>query len=176
MIKVKQYDVKKNMNSQVEEWQNDIKNSIKSFYLQKKKDDELIDKYEKTFQTLKNEYTIIYKRNENLEKEVKELKDQIKQMQTKENQFHRNQFDQFHQIQFERKRPLSRFNYEENDNENIQYIIKKNGKNPPRIIYEEESEKEESDEMNVDQKKDDEIDLKKLKKKNNKGISKSIKM
>ena len=32
MLKVKQYDLKKNMNSQVEEWQNDIKNSIKSFY------------------------------------------------------------------------------------------------------------------------------------------------
>ena len=30
--------------------------------------------------------------------------------------------------------------------------------------------------MNVDQKKDDEIDVKKLKKKNNKGIGKSIKM
>ena len=37
MIKLQQYDQKKNMNSQVEEWQNDIKNSIKSFYLQKKK-------------------------------------------------------------------------------------------------------------------------------------------
>ena len=97
MIKVKEYDLKKNMNSQVEEWQNDIKNYIKSFYLQKKQDDELINKYEKTFQTLKNEYAIIYKRNEDLEKENKELKDQIKQMETKENQFHQNQFDQFHQ-------------------------------------------------------------------------------
>ena len=37
MIKVQQYDLKKKINSQVEEWQNDIKNSIKSFYLQKKK-------------------------------------------------------------------------------------------------------------------------------------------
>ena len=52
-----------------------------------------------------------------MEKEVKELKDQIKQLQTKENQFHQNQF--------ERKRPLSRFDYEDNDNEDIQYIIKK---------------------------------------------------
>ena len=101
MIKVKQYDRQKNINSEVDEWQNYIKNSIKSFYLQKKKDDELIDKYEKTFQTFKNEYTIVYKRNEDLEKENKELKNQIKQMQTQENQFHQNQF--------ERKRPLSRF-------------------------------------------------------------------
>ena len=71
MIKVQQYDVKKHMNSQVEEWQNDIKNSIKSLYLQKKKDNDLIEKYEKTFQTLKNEYALIYKRNEDLEKKKK---------------------------------------------------------------------------------------------------------
>ena len=173
MIKVKQYDLQKNINSEVDEWQNDIKNPIKSFYFQKKKDDELINKYEKSFQTFKNEYTIVYKRNEDLEKENKELKNQIKQMQTQENQFHQNQF---YQNQFERKRPLSRFDYENNDDENIQYIIKKKRKNPPRVIYEEEeSEKEEEKEMNVDQKKDYDIDVKKLTKKN-KGISKSIKM
>ena len=173
MIKLQQYDLKKNMNSQVEEWQNDIKNSIKSFYLQKKKDDELIDKYEKTFQTLKNEYTIIYKRNEDLEKENKELKEQMKQMQTKENQFYQNQFDEFHQNRFRKKRPLSRYDYEEENDENIQYIIKKKRNNPPRIIYEEESEKEENNEMNVDQKKDDDV---KIIKRKNKGISKLIKM
>ena len=37
MLKVKKSIVPKNINSEVEEWQNDIKNSIKSFYLQKKK-------------------------------------------------------------------------------------------------------------------------------------------
>ena len=37
MLKVKQYDFPKNINNEVEQWQNDIKNSIKSFYLQKKK-------------------------------------------------------------------------------------------------------------------------------------------
>ena len=37
MQKVKQYDFRKINNSEVEQWQNDIKNSIKSFYLQKKK-------------------------------------------------------------------------------------------------------------------------------------------
>ena len=159
----------------MEQWQNDIKNSIKSFYLQKKKDDELIDKYEKSFQTFKEQYTIVFNRNDELEKENKELKNQIKQLQTQqtqENQFHQKQF---YQNQFDRKRPLSRFDYENNDDEDIQYIVRKKRKNTPRIIYEEESEKEDEKEMNVDQKKDYDIDVKKLTKKN-KGISKSIKM
>ena len=37
MLKVKHYDLAKNTNNEVEQWQNDIKNSIKSFYLQKKR-------------------------------------------------------------------------------------------------------------------------------------------
>ena len=37
MLKVKHYDLAKNRNAEVEQWQNDIKNSIKSFYLQKKR-------------------------------------------------------------------------------------------------------------------------------------------
>ena len=37
MQKVRQYDFPKINNNEVEQWQNDIKNSIKSFYLQKKK-------------------------------------------------------------------------------------------------------------------------------------------
>ena len=132
----------------------------------------MIDKYEESFQTFKEQYTIVFNRNEELEKENKELKNQVQQMKTQENQFHQNQF---YQNQFERKRPLSRFDYENNDNEDIQYIVRKKRKNTPRIIYEEESEKEEEKEMNVDQKKDSDIDVKKLTKKN-KGVSKSIKM
>ena len=135
MIKVQQYDVKKNMNSQVEEWQNDIKNSIKSLYLQKKKDNDLIEKYEKTFQTLKNEYALIYKRNEDLEKKKKELKEQIKQVQTKENQFYQNQFDEFHQNRFRQKRPLSRYDYEEENDENIQCIVKKKKEIIPQELF-----------------------------------------
>ena len=149
MLKVKHYDLAKNRNAEVEQWQNDIKNSIKSFYLQKK-GRELIDKYEESFQTFKEQYTIVFNRNEELEKENKELKNQVQQMKTQENQFHQNQF---YQNQFERKRLLSRFDYENNDNEDIQYIVRKKRKNTPRIIYEEESEKEEEKEMNVDQKK-----------------------
>ena len=129
MLKVKHYDLAKNTNNEVEQWQNDIKNSIKSFYLQKKKDDELINKYEKSFQTFKEQYTIVFNRNDELEKENKELKNQIKQLQTQqtqENQFHQKQF---YQNQFDRKRPLSRFDYENNDDEDIQYIVRKKRKN-----------------------------------------------
>ena len=129
MLKVKHYDLAKNTNNEVEQWQNDIKNSIKSFYLQKKKDDELINKYEKSFQTFKEQYTIVFNRNDELEKENKELKNQIKQLQTQqtqESQFHQKQF---YQNQFDRKRPLSRFDYENNDDEDIQYIVRKKRKN-----------------------------------------------
>ena len=129
MLKVKHYDLAKNTNNEVEQWQNDIKNSIKSFYLQKKKDDELINKYEKSFQTFKEQYTIVFNRNDELEKENKELKNQIKQLQTQqtqENQFHQKQF---YQNQFDCKRPLSRFDYENNDDEDIQYIVRKKRKN-----------------------------------------------
>ena len=171
MLKVKQYDFRKNINNEVEQWQNDIKNSIKSFHLQKKKDDELIDKYEKSFQTFKEQYAIVFNERDEFKKEVEKLKNQIKQFQTQENQFHQKQF---YQNQFNRKRPLSRFDYENNDDEDIQYIVRKK-RNTPRIIYEEESEKEEEKEMNVDQKKDYDVEVKKLTKKN-KCISKSIKM
>ena len=63
-----------------------------------------------------------------MENKIKELENQIQQSQIQENHFRQNQFQQ---NQFERnKRPLSRFDYEDdNDSENIQYIIKKRKKN-----------------------------------------------
>ena len=131
----------------------------------------MIDKYKKSFQTFKEQYAIVFNERDEFKKEVEKLKNQIKQFQTQENQFHQKQF---YQNQFNRKRPLSRFDYENNDDEDIQYIVRKK-RNTPRIIYEEESEKEEEKEMNVDQKKDYDVEVKKLTKKN-KGISKSIKM
>ena len=176
MQKVRQYDFPKINNSEIQQWQNDIKNSIKSFYLQKKEDDELIDKYEKSFQTFKEQYTIVFNKRDQFKnerdefkKENEQLKNQIKQFQTQENQFHQKQF---YQNQFSRKRPLSRFDYENNDDEDVQYIVRKK-RNTPRIIYEDEDEREDEKEMNIDQKKDYE-EVKKLTKK--KGISKSIKV
>ena len=53
-------------------------------------------------------------------------------MQTQENQFHQKQF---YQNQFDRKRPLSRFDYENNDDEDIQYIIRKTRKNPVNNFF-----------------------------------------
>ena len=59
-----------------------------------------------------------------MENKVKELENQIQQNQIQENNFRQNQF---RQNQFEQnKRPLSRFDYEDdNDIENIQCITKK---------------------------------------------------
>ena len=144
MLKVKRSIVPNNTNTEIEQWQNDIKNSIKTFYVEQKKDKELIEKYEKTFQTLKNEYTIIYKRNEELENKLKDYENKEKI----QNEIQRN------------KRPLSRFDYEnDNDVENVQYFVRKKRRTPQKIIYEEESENnDDDDEMNVDSKKNDEID------------------
>ena len=129
----------------------------------------MINKYEKSFQTFKEQYTIVFNDRDELKKGNEKLKNQIKQFQAQENQFHQKQF---YQNQFNRKRPSSRFDYENNDDEDIQYIVRKK-RNTPKIIYEDESEREDEKEMNIDQKKDYE-EVKKLTKK--KGISKSIKV
>ena len=158
MLKVKRSVTPKSSNAEIDEWQNDIKNSIKSLYLKSKNDSDLINKYEKTFQTLKNEYTLLYKRNEELENKLKEFETREKI-----------------QIENERKRPLSRYDYENDENENVQYIVRKKRKTPQKIIYEEESESED-DEMNVDNKNTKVEEITEKKKSNKKGISKSIKM
>ena len=79
----------------------------------------------------------------------------------------------------DRKRPLSRFDYENeyNNNENVQYIVRKN-KRTPKIIYEDEEEEtdSENDEIDDEKKIEETIEKKRYRKKNKKGISKSIKM
>ena len=103
-----------------------------------------------------------------MEKKIEEYKSQIEK--TSENQ---------------RKRPLSRFDYknEYNENENVQYIVRKKRKMPKKIIYEEEEETDsENDEIDGSDKKrtsdkiEETIEKKRIKKTNKKGISKSIKM
>ena len=83
----------------------------------------------------------------------------------------------------QRKRPLSRFDYENeyNENENVQYIVRKNKKVPKKIIYEEEETDSEDDEIDGDRKRgidkiEETIEKKRIKKPNKKGISKTIKM
>ena len=166
MLKVKRAVSSKNSTAEIDEWENDIKNSIKSLYIKNKNDSKLIGQYENALQTLKQEYTLVYKENEELQKINEEMKSQQK-ISLSENQL---------------KRPLSRFDYENeyNENENVQYIVQKKRKIPPKIIYEEEETDSENDEIDGERKVIDRveetIEKKRIKKPNKKGISKSIKM
>ena len=65
MLKVKRPVSSKNSTAQIDEWENDIKKSIKSLYIQNKNDSKLISQYENALQTLKQEYILVYKENEN---------------------------------------------------------------------------------------------------------------
>ena len=113
MLKVKR-PISSNSNAQIDEWENNIKKSIKSLYIQNKNDSKLISQYENALQTLKQEYTLVYKENEELRKTIEQIKSQQK-TSLSENQ---------------RKRPLSRFDYENdyNEDENVQYIVRKKEK------------------------------------------------
>ena len=114
MLKVKRPVSSKNSTTEINEWENDIKNSIKSLYIKNKNDTKLIVQYENALQTLKQEYTLLYKEKDEWKKKFEEYKSQIEK--TSENQ---------------RKRPLSRFDYENeyNENEKVQYIVRKKKKN-----------------------------------------------
>ena len=139
MLKVKRSVHSKKSTNQIDEWENDIKNSIKKMYIQNQKDNDLIKQYENALQKIKQEYTIIYKENQELKKTVQEIQSQ-KPSSTNENL---------------RKRPLSRFDYENeyDENDDVQYIVRKKKKIPKkRIIYEEESDDDDDDDD------DDEID------------------
>ena len=166
MLKVKRAVSSKNSTAEIDEWENDIKNSIKSLYIKNKIDNKLIGQYENALQTLKQEYTLVYKENEELKKTIEEMKSKQK-ISLSENQ---------------RKRPLSRLDYENeyNENENVQYIVRKKRKIPKKIIYEEEETDSENDEIDGDKrvidKIEETIEKKRIKKPNKKGISKSIKM
>ena len=139
MLKVKRPVSSKNSTAQIDEWENDIKKSIKSLSIQNKNDSKLIFQYENALQTLKQEYTLVYKENEELKKTIEEIKSQQK-TSLSENQ---------------RKRPLSRFDYENdyNEGENVQYIVRKKRKTPTKIIYE-ETDSEYDDEIDGDRKRD----------------------
>ena len=133
-------------------------------YLQNKNDNKLIEQYQQAFETIKQEYALIYKENEELKKTLDEIKSSEKI-----------------QVQNERKRPLSRFDYENeyNNNDNVQYYVRKKKKTTKKIIYEEEEEEEtdsENDEIDDEKKIEETIEKKRFKKANKKGISKSIKM
>ena len=138
MLKVKKTINSKQSTSEIDQWENEIKNSIKQMYIQSQNDSKLIEKYEKAFQTIKQEYVLLYKENE-------ELKKTIEQMKSNEKSLSEN---------VGRKR--SRLDYEDeyNNNENVQYIVRKK-KKTPKIIYEDEEEEtdSENDESNDEKRK-----------------------
>ena len=162
MLKVKKTTNSKQSTAEIDQWENKIKNSIKQMYIQTQNDSKLIEKYEKAFETIKQEYALLYKENQ-------EMKKTIEQMKSNEKSLSEN---------VGRKR--SRLDYEDeyNNDENVQYIVRKK-KKTPKIIYEDEEEEtdSENDESNDEKKKIEEsIERKRPKKKNKKGISKVIKM
>ena len=162
MLKVKKTINSKQSTSEIDQWENEIKNSIKQMYIQSQNDSKLIEKYEKAFQTIKQEYALLYKENE-------ELKKTIEQMKSNEKSLSEN---------VGRKRSRVHYEDEYNNNENVQYIVRKK-KKTPKIIYEDEEEEtdSENDESNDEKRKIEEtIVRKKSNKKNKKGISKVIKM
>ena len=127
MLKVKRPVSSKNYTTEIDEWENDIKTSIKSLYIKNKNDTKLIAQYENALQTLKQEYTLLYKEKDEWKKKFEEYKSQIEK--TSENQ---------------RKRPLSRFDYENeyNENENVQYIVRKKKKMPKKLFMKKKKKKQ----------------------------------
>ena len=166
MLKVKRPTQLPNTKDNIEEWQNEIKNSIKSLYIKNQKDTKVINQYSDAFQKIKNEYAILYKENLELKKSIQEMK-QINPP---------NYYCQ------PKKRPLSRFDYENEDDENVQYIVRKKRKVPKtKIIYEEDLTDDENEQIDAGEKKEEPqieetIENKTVKKPNKKGISKIIKM
>ena len=172
MLKVKRPVHSKNSTSQNDEWENDIKNSIKKMSIQNQKDTDLINQYKNALQKIKQEYTIVYKKNQELKKTVQEMK----QSQPSASSNNENL----------RKRPLSKFDYENeyDENENVRYIVRKKRKIPKkRVISEEEDESDsEYDEIDgesgrrANEKMEETIEKKRIKKPTKKGISETIKM
>ena len=131
-------------------------------YIQNQNDSKLIEKYEKAFETIKQEYALLYKENQEMKKTIEQMKSNDKSLSENVG----------------RKR--SRLDYEDeyNNDENVQYIVRKK-KKTPKIIYEDEEEEtdSENDESNDEKKKIEEtIERKRPKRKNKKGISKVIKI
>ena len=56
MLKVKKPVQSHNSKNEIEEWQNDTKNSIKNLYIKNQKDSKTINQYSDASQKIKNEY------------------------------------------------------------------------------------------------------------------------
>ena len=146
----------------------EIKDAIKKMYIENKNNSNLIEDYEKAFQTIKNEYAILYQKYD----AVKEKLNEIEKKYVKK----RNRRDS------------------DSEDDNIQYVVRK--KKKPKIIYvddenddheqmeemknktyeKEKDEKEFEDRVKTQTKNKNEIDImQKTRKNNKKGISRAIK-
>ena len=146
----------------------ELKDEIKKLYIGYKNSTQLNEDYEKAFQTIKNEYGILYQKYETIKKKLSEIENK-----------------------YEKKRTRCESDYED---DNIQYVVRK--KKKPKIIYidDEDDDQEQMEEMKnkryekeVDEKEFEnklkpqiknksEIDImQKTRKNNKKGISRAIK-
>ena len=149
----------------------ELKDEIKKLYIGYKNSTQLNEDYEKAFQTIKNEYEILYQKYEAVNKKLNEIENKNK-----------------------KKRARYESDYED---DNIQYVVRK--KKKPKIIYvddenddqeqmeemkdkryekdeKEENEKEFENKLKSQTKNKNEIDImQKTRKNNKKGISRAIK-
>ena len=81
MLKVKRtiYSPQKKDNNQLNEIENDIKNSIKELYLKEKKRDKIINKYSQLMTNIRNEYAELTKENNQLKKDLLQFQEHYKQ-------------------------------------------------------------------------------------------------
>lgn len=81
MLKVKRtiYSPQKKDNNQLNEIENDIKNSIKELYLKDKKRDKIINKYSQLMTNIRNEYAELTKENNQLKKDLLQFQEHYKQ-------------------------------------------------------------------------------------------------
>lgn len=85
MLKVKRtiYSPQKKDNNQLNEIENDIKNSIKELYLKDKKRDKIINKYSQLMTNIRNEYAELTKENNQLKKDLLQFQEHYKQQNQK---------------------------------------------------------------------------------------------
>lgn len=85
MLKVKRtiYSPQKKDNNQLNEIENDIKNSIKELYLKDKKIDKIINKYSQLMTNIRNEYAELTKENNQLKKDLLQFQEHYKQQNQK---------------------------------------------------------------------------------------------
>ena len=165
MFKVKQFMQARIPDDELEALQEELKNDFRALYIKSKKDDQKIKNYQDLFEQVKIEY-------EKKLKEIEELK--------KITDYLKKEKEELLKQKQEAKPALNfRQNFNENDlynqnrNDDIDYIIRKKRKKQPKVIYEYDSSSENESDLDT---KVVEKKIRKLEKKNGKkGISKSIK-